>query len=462
MDMLANSVRLQENVKFNSNTVKRNTFNLGASSFKNSLENSKRDIRRNDNIRNGSLKKDVVRKDSIKKDITRDELAHRKDEFRKTEKPPKDKNIKKVDSKTSDNSGDLAKEDKLKELSEKFSKEISAKLEEKSEDLSKDVLGAISEIISALTNRDEGEILNSLEEKLSADSVDGVLISKELSLKQAVLSEIVGEKNPLFSDDEDVKMLKDVMESIEKLMQDSEEENEIKLDFREVLNFQADSALSSDGKSEQTMTDKSASGLIASEEVSDGKVEVHDMRRDRTKSADGVKTVDFAEILQGADTNKSSEIAEIKSLDKVQATKVVEQIITKAKVVLVDGKSTMEMKLNPENLGKVAVKLISENGNLKGTFTVENVAVKEALEQNLISLRQELTDSGIKVDKIEVSLASSNENKEFSDNEGNSEQFNKRNKKRSRFSLNTEIEGISMADVDDGEILSDSLVNFSA
>ena len=66
----------------------------------------------------------------------------------------------------------------------------------------------------------------------------------------------------------------------------------------------------------------------------------------------------------------------------------------------------MEMQLNPENLGKIYVQVTAKEGVATAHLAVQNEIVKEALENQTIQLRENMNQQGIKVEAVEVTIAS--------------------------------------------------------
>lgn len=85
---------------------------------------------------------------------------------------------------------------------------------------------------------------------------------------------------------------------------------------------------------------------------------------------------------------------------------IMEQIVQQMKVTISTETTSMEMQLNPENLGKVYVNISSEEGVVNAQFHATNEVVKEALEAQVATLRENLNQAGVKVDAIEVTIAS--------------------------------------------------------
>ena len=64
------------------------------------------------------------------------------------------------------------------------------------------------------------------------------------------------------------------------------------------------------------------------------------------------------------------------------------------------------MQLNPEHLGSLHIRLSSKQGNVTAQFVVQNEAVRAALEMQMIQLKENFAEQGIKVDAVEVTVES--------------------------------------------------------
>lgn len=100
----------------------------------------------------------------------------------------------------------------------------------------------------------------------------------------------------------------------------------------------------------------------------------------------------------------STESFQVNSYLSANTLDIMEQIVERVKIDVTAGKNTMEMQLNPENLGKIYVSISEENGVINAQFTATNEMVKEALESQLATLRENLNQAGVKVDAIEVTV----------------------------------------------------------
>ena len=98
---------------------------------------------------------------------------------------------------------------------------------------------------------------------------------------------------------------------------------------------------------------------------------------------------------------------------------IYDQIGEYIKTNIKPGISEVEMQLNPENLGTLHIHLSSKQGNVTAQLTVQNELVKAALEVQLIQLKENFAEQGIKVDAVEVTVESHafNQNMQHSNEE---------------------------------------------
>lgn len=112
-----------------------------------------------------------------------------------------------------------------------------------------------------------------------------------------------------------------------------------------------------------------------------------------------------------------SKVLESKETVRPQLNDSVMDQIKKATVEFGQNKSELEMTLRPKDLGKVEIKLISENGTLTAQIKAENSQVKDILGKEIETLKQNLTEQGINVGKITVQesnpSSNSNHNSQF-------------------------------------------------
>ncbi len=86
------------------------------------------------------------------------------------------------------------------------------------------------------------------------------------------------------------------------------------------------------------------------------------------------------------------------------AKEILGQIIEKAQIIMTPDKSEMVMELKPDSLGKISLKLVTENGIVMAKFVAENQQVKEVLETNMQLLKDSLQQQGLDVQGFSVSV----------------------------------------------------------
>ena len=123
----------------------------------------------------------------------------------------------------------------------------------------------------------------------------------------------------------------------------------------------------------------------------------------------------------------------------VDTTQILQQIAEQIRVVVTPDTTSMEMQLNPENLGRIYLNISSEEGVVNAQFIATSEVVKEALEAQLATLRENLNQAGVKVDAIEVTVESHAFEKNLEQNQkDNSQEFVQEQKEGRRRNLTAE------------------------
>lgn len=86
-------------------------------------------------------------------------------------------------------------------------------------------------------------------------------------------------------------------------------------------------------------------------------------------------------------------------------SRIVEQVVRQVRIRVLPQTTSMELQLNPESLGKVALHVSSTGGVATATMVVENQMAKEALESQMITLKQSFEEQGLKVEAVEVTVS---------------------------------------------------------
>lgn len=103
-----------------------------------------------------------------------------------------------------------------------------------------------------------------------------------------------------------------------------------------------------------------------------------------------------------------SEAVQHRDMMLAKATRPINRQVNEAIVAdlkILSGGKTLEVTLTPEHLGKISMKLESQEGGMVANIKVENSQVKNALEASIQELRETLQQKGITVKEIHVSVS---------------------------------------------------------
>lgn len=152
-----------------------------------------------------------------------------------------------------------------------------------------------------------------------------------------------------------------------------------------------------------------------------------DAGRDFSGTNTGEKTVkneshEHAAAIQQQDTPQNvQEVPQENAAPRpvVDVQELLDQFAEFARTNITADTSSIEMRLNPENLGRLLINVQEQEGAVRATIQTQNAEVKEALESQIAILRTTLEGQGLKVTEVEVTVASH----EFEENleKGNTE-----------------------------------------
>lgn len=136
----------------------------------------------------------------------------------------------------------------------------------------------------------------------------------------------------------------------------------------------------------------------------------------------------------------------------VSTEDIMNQIMDYMKINLRGGLQELEMQLHPASLGNVNVQIASKDGVITAHFTAQNEVVKNAIETQLIQLKTQFEEQGIKVNEVEVTVAEHRFEENFAGNEEHQgEQQAGSKKNRRKINLNELNPEEMPEDMDDSE-----------
>lgn len=122
--------------------------------------------------------------------------------------------------------------------------------------------------------------------------------------------------------------------------------------------------------------------------------------------------------------NMSDEIAQMAEESKLQGSgtpnteSILKQLADYVKIHNGKELTEMELQLHPASLGNVKVMLATKGGVVTAQLTTENEIVKNAIESQVSQLKQNLEEQGVRVEAIEVSVASHQMERNLEQNAG--------------------------------------------
>lgn len=135
-----------------------------------------------------------------------------------------------------------------------------------------------------------------------------------------------------------------------------------------------------------------------------------------------------------------------------ETNQIMDQIVEYMKFNLKPDMQEMEMQLHPASLGTVHVQIAAKDGAITAQFAAQNETVKAVLETQMIQLKEQFEEQGIKVDAVEVTVANHAYGEQFSG--GHEADENSQNAKKSarRINLNLDdMDGEGLEELDDSE-----------
>lgn len=88
----------------------------------------------------------------------------------------------------------------------------------------------------------------------------------------------------------------------------------------------------------------------------------------------------------------------------VDVREIIDQIVEAARTTISSENTTLEMLLNPEGLGKILMEVTQRDGKVTAHIYTQDENVKQALEHQMIQLKEQMNQGGTKVNSIEVSV----------------------------------------------------------
>ncbi|MBD5513469.1 MAG: hypothetical protein HDR06_02140 [Lachnospiraceae bacterium] len=218
-----------------------------------------------------------------------------------------------------------------------------------------------------------------------------------------------------------------------------------------------------DGKTVQVKVtvDDASGNKSVQEEVTDApktEVQAGHRTRERNASADSGKGDGshagnaFLQTLDKAmETGETPEPVNVE-YRSVQTEDIMNQIMDYMKINLKAESQEMELQLHPASLGTVGVQIAAKDGVITAHFTTQNETVRAVIETQLIQLKNQFEEQGIKVDAVEVTVANHAYGQQFSQEQENADgKQGKAQKSTRRINLDELGEEAELDEMEDSE-----------
>lgn len=135
---------------------------------------------------------------------------------------------------------------------------------------------------------------------------------------------------------------------------------------------------------------------------------------------------------------------ELPTGESVSVQSIIDQIVEASRTTMDGDKTTVEMLLHPEGLGKVLMEVTEENGQVRAHIYTQNEQVKETLENQMFQLKEQMNQSQTKVQSVEISVGTHEFERNLEAGQQNQEQGQEGQNQRPK-----KMRNLNMNDLDD-------------
>lgn len=111
-------------------------------------------------------------------------------------------------------------------------------------------------------------------------------------------------------------------------------------------------------------------------------------------------------VSEQLNTDTAFEVSQSQNRSHVDTTDIIRQIVDSISISNTTEESAIELQLTPESLGRMYINVSQKNSEITARIAVSNEAVKEALQTQMVNLKEALNNSGIRVNEVEITVAS--------------------------------------------------------
>lgn len=169
-------------------------------------------------------------------------------------------------------------------------------------------------------------------------------------------------------------------------------------------NVKESDAKNADDNINQTVDNQESLSEVLAKKItteSDGKA-----KNNMSESNEANNKVTYADVADNMISNITDTVADIitEDISTVKEADIVNQVIDSVKLMASRELTSMEVMLNPEHLGSVHITVTARNGIVSAQIAAQNEQVKTALENQMVTLREQFESQGLKVDAVEITV----------------------------------------------------------
>lgn len=169
-------------------------------------------------------------------------------------------------------------------------------------------------------------------------------------------------------------------------------------------NVKESDAKNADDNINQTVDNQESLSEVLAKKItteSDGKA-----KNNMSESNEAYNKVTYADVADNMISNITDTFADIitEDISTVKEADIVNQVIDSVKLMASRELTSMEVMLNPEHLGSVHITVTARNGIVSAQIAAQNEQVKTALENQMVTLREQFESQGLKVDAVEITV----------------------------------------------------------
>ena len=169
-------------------------------------------------------------------------------------------------------------------------------------------------------------------------------------------------------------------------------------------NVKESDAKNADDNINQTVDNQESLSEVLAKKItteSDGKA-----KNNMSESNEANNKVTYADVADNMISNITDTFADIitEDISTVKEADIVNQVIDSVKLMASRELTSMEVMLNPEHLGSVHITVTARNGIVSAQIAAQNEQVKTALENQMVTLMEQVESQGLKVDAVEITV----------------------------------------------------------